>query len=297
MPEQSAGRMTALGSQLLPSSTARRIDPAARMQAERLYDISQDLRPTTLDPNVAARNYFEEQVGLLSPQRARDLQALERSTFARGRTGLSVGDIGSPELYSLTRAQEEQNAALAFQSRERARNEMLSNLGLSTQYGLQGLQTQQSAEALARQRFAEDVAQSQGLFTGADALYGLSPAAEIRALAPFQTQLNLVTALEELGQRPLGLSAELAGRQSSAGQAGGQLISQAGQNAANLRAQAGMVAPTIFAGGLNSVLSNPYAMQGLFGNPINPAASSQQAYMGGLSVPGATTPSSLYSLY
>lgn len=269
--ERAAASLMDLGTGLLPSAVSREISPEALAQARGLYDISQQLRPTTFDPQAAAQDYFQRQVGLLEPQRAREQQALERSTFARGRTGLSVGDVGSPELYSLARAREQQNAELAFQSQERARQEMLQNLGLSTDYGLRGLQIQQAGEDVARQRFAQDLAQAQGLFGGADVLYGLAPQAQVRGLAPFREQLQLATSLEELGQRPIGISSELAGRQSSAGQAGGALLAQAGQNAANLRTQASMVGPTMFAGTANALLSNPYLMQGM-SNMSNPFA-------------------------
>jgi hypothetical protein len=268
--ELAAQRIMGLGTGLLPEEISRQASPEAMTQAASLYDISQQLRPTTFDPQAAARDYFQRQVGLLEPQRAREQQALERSTFARGRTGLSVGDIGSPELYSLARAREQQNAELAFQSQERARQEMLQNLGLSTDYGLRGLQIQQAGEDVARQRFAQDIAQSQGLFAGADQLYGLTPSAQVRALSPFQTQLGLVTSLEELAQRPLAIGSELGNRQSTAGAQGGSLLAQAGQNAANLRTQASMVGPSMMMGTLNNVLGNPYLMKGMFGQPSMP---------------------------
>lgn len=240
--EAAAGRLFGLGAELIPGLSTRTADPAALAQAERLSALGQGITPTTYDPTAAAQRYAQTQFDLLAPERQRQLQAVERSTFGRGRQGLFLSDVGQPELYGLARAQEEQNAAIAAAAQERARQELQQDIELGTRLGGLGLDTRVAAENLARARFAEDLGLGTGLFgTGAE-FYGLSPAAQVQALAPFQTQLGLAQTLEQLGQEPLSLGMQLGGAAAQAGSQAGKALLEGGLSAAQTRAQGTMAA-------------------------------------------------------
>lgn len=235
--EAAAGRLFGLGSELIPGLGTRTADPLAMAQAARLEQLAGQVTPTSYDPTAAAQQYAEQQYSLLQPERQRQLQAVERSTFGRGRQGLFLSGMGQPELYGLAQAQEEQNAAIAAAAQDRARQQLMQDIELGTQLSGQGLATRTAAENLARQRFAEDLNLGTGLFTTGANLYGLAPQAQVQGLAPFQTQLGLAQTLEELGQRPLALGMELGGAASTAGANVGQSLLRGGLEAAQTRQQ------------------------------------------------------------
>lgn len=269
--EAAAGRLFGLGGQLIPTATARTADPFAMAQAERLSALGTGITPASYDPTAAAQQYAEQQFSLLAPERQRQREAAERSTFGRGRQGLFLSGMGQPELYGLSQAQEEQNAAIAAAAQQRARQELQQDIALGTQLSGQGLATRTAAENLARQRFAEDLGLGTGLFTTGANLYGLAPQAQVQSLAPFQTQLGLAQTLEQLGQAPLDIGAQLGGRAAQAGGLAGQSLLQGGLGAAQTRLQGSLVGPTMMAGTLNSLTSNPYFMQSM-SNVSNPFA-------------------------
>ena len=184
-------------------------------------------------PEEIRRQYIEDQLAVLEPGRIREEQRLERTSFGRGRTGLNIGDIGNPDLYSLAAARRQQELGLAA-----------------------------GAEEAVRQR----ISTGTGLFGTGMNLLGTVPAYEAAALSPFSSYLSGAQNIEALGQEPLRLGAELGGRQSTAGAQAGQLLAQGGANAANLRMQGSLVGPTMFAGTTNALLSNPYVARSLFGN-------------------------------
>lgn len=159
--------------------------PGARAQQARLEGLAGQITPTSYDPNQAAQRYFEQQVGLLEPERQRQEQRLASSVFGRGRAGLNIGDIGQPELFALGRAREEQNAAIAAGSRERARAELGQDIALGTGLGQQALATQRQAEL-------DRLNQIQaGLGLRGQAL-PVEEAARLRSLQNLQTGLGLL---------------------------------------------------------------------------------------------------------
>ena len=269
--EAAAGRIFGLGGELIPGMGSRTADPFAMAQAERLSALGTGITPTSYDPTAAAQRYTETQLGLLAPERQRQLEAVERSSFGRGRQGLFLSGMGQPELYSLGRAQEEQNAAIAAAAQERARQELQQDIALGTQLSGQGLATRTAAENLARQRFAEDLGLGTGLFTTGANLYGLAPQAQVQGLAPFQTQIGLAQTLEQLGQAPLDIGAQLGGRAAQAGASSAQSLLQGGLGAAQTRLQGSLVGPTMMANTLTNLTSNPYLMNQM-GNMSNPFA-------------------------
>jgi hypothetical protein len=288
-------RLTGLAESILPTQVSREADPFGLAYAQRLEQLGEGILPTRYDPNAAAQSYFQEQQALLDPQRQREEQRLASGLFGRGRAGLSISGQGQPELYTLAQSRGQQDLALAAQARERARQELQQDIGLGTGFLGQGLQARTAATELGRRRFGEDIAQAAGLFgTGGD-LQNLQYQLQVAGMSPFLTQFGATQQLEEAGLLPLRLSAELGGRSSQAGAAAGQSLLQGGSAAAQTRLQGSLVGPTMLAGATNSLLSNPYFMQGMFNQPTTGATS---AYMGGLNVPGVTpyTPNNMYSL-
>lgn len=206
-------------------------------------------------PEAARQRYINQQTALLDPIRQREEERLGRSVFGRGRAGLNVGDIGQPELFALASARRQQDLGLAAAAEQAAQQQI--------QFG-------------------------QGLFGQGANLLSAVPAYEVAALSPYSAYLGGAQTIEQLGQEPLRLGAELGGRASSAGQAGGALLAQAGQNAANLRMQGSLVGPSMMMGTLNNVLGNPYFMNSMFGQPnfgINPTGTPIIPYGTGMTGP------------
>lgn len=252
-----------LGGQLIPTDLSRTGSPEAMAQAQRLYGLASQVTPTTYDPRAAAQSYYNEAQAMMDPARQREEQRLGASVFGRGRAGLSISGVGQPELFALSQAREEQNAALAAQARERARQELQQDISLGAGLGLQGLSTQQQAEQLARARFAEDLAQGAGLFGTGAQLLGQQYALPTQALGPLQTYLGTIGSVEELGQQPFQLGMALGGQSQQAGQAAGGLLGAGLSQAAQTQfagQQAGGAQMSNLLGGLLSAGANIYGM-------------------------------------
>lgn len=162
-------------------------------------------------PEQARNQYLQEQYAMLDPIRAREEQRLGSSVFARGRAGLNIGDIGQPELFALASARRGQDLQLAAQAEQAARDRI--NFG-----------------------------------TG---LFGAGYNLQTQALAPFQTQFGISQLLEQAGQQPLDIGAQLGGRTATAGANVGQSLLQGGLNAARTQLQGGLVGPSIMADNLS----------------------------------------------
>jgi hypothetical protein len=178
--------------------------------AQSLFGLGQQYLATS--PEQARQQYMQEQYALLDPVRQREENRLASSVFGRGRAGLQVGESGQPELFALASARRAQDAQLASQ-----------------------------ADQFARER----IGFGAGLFgTGADMLgqfYGIPT----QALSPLQGLLGSIGSIEELGQQPfqLGLQVGTAGQPgatsaagflTNAAQAQYQGVQQAQQNKAQL---------------------------------------------------------------
>lgn len=254
-----------LGGQLLPTSAARQASPEELAYAQQLGMLGQQVTPTSYDPTAAAQSYFAEQQAMLDPVRQREEQRLASSVFGRGRAGLSVGDMGQPELFSLAQARGQQDMALAAQARERARQELQQDIGLGTQLGAAGITARQQAENLARARLAEDIQLGTGLFGTGASLLGLIPQYQTQAMAPFQTQLGLAQTIENLGQQPLDIGAQLGGRTATAGAQAGEALLRGGLGAAQSQLTGNLLSSTARYGTLQDLLSNPQIQRGIGG--------------------------------
>jgi hypothetical protein len=146
-------------------------------------------------PEQARAKYLQEQYAMLDPIRQREEQRLGASVFSRGRAGLNIGDVGQPELAALANARRTQDLQLAA-----------------------------GAEQAARDR----IAYGTGLFGEAGKL-------QTSALAPFQTQFGVSQLLEQAGQQPLDIGAQLGGRTATAGASAGRSLLEGGMAAASTR--------------------------------------------------------------
>jgi len=201
-------------------------------------------------PEQVAQKYIEQQQNLLAPSRERQYSQLQNQLFQTGRGGLSVGATGArpsgaqglgasnPELEAYYNALAQQDAQLAAQ-----------------------------AQAAGQQQ----VAFGTGLFGSGSQLLGQYQAGQVGALSPFQTSLGLGSTIEQMGQTPLDISAQLGGRTATAGANVGQALLSGGINAART-AQAGN-AYNPLANVLQGIGTNPYFAQ----SAMQPYNQSQQA--------------------
>ena len=146
-------------------------------------------------PEQARAKYLQEQYAMLDPIRQREEQRLGASVFSRGRAGLNVGDIGQPELAALANARRTQDLQLAAQAEQAARDRITYGTGL----------------------------------------FGEGAKLQTTALSPFSTQFGVSSLLEQAGQQPLDIGAQLGGRTATAGAQAGEALLRGGMAAAQTR--------------------------------------------------------------
>lgn len=284
-----ASSLRALGGRLTPSALTPTGEEAANIA--RMRGLAGSILPTSYDPTQLSANLYAEQQALLEPTRAREAAQLGSSVFRGGRGGLQIAGTGQPEQFAVARAREEQNAALAAQSRQLARQQIQEDIGLGTglfnqalaqeiaggerlrgqaiqALGLSGqaLDAQTQAEMLARSRFAEDLGMSQNL-------YGAGTGVSTQALAPLQSYLGMIGSVEELGQQPLQLGLNIGGMAQQGASTAANLLGQGYANAATTRLQGNLVGPSMMAQGFSN-FSNQYLQnqqqQAMFNRLYNP---------------------------
>ena len=191
-------------------------------------------------PEQVAADYMARQQNLLAPTRERQLSQLQNQLFQTGRSGLSVGATGArpsgagglgattPELEAYYNALAQQDATLAAQAQQEGQRQLAFGAGL---FG-----------------------------TGANLLSNYQ-AGQVGALSPFQTSLGLGQTIEELGQAPLTLGANLGGRSAQAGANVGQALLTGGLSAARTAQAANAFNP--LANVLQGAGANPYLFQAL----------------------------------
>ena len=201
-----------------------------------LFDLSS--RYLGQSPEEVAQKYIASQQDLLAPTRERQLADLRNRNFQTGREGLSVGGTGLRP-----------GGGLGLSA---ANPEMEAYYNALAQ---QDLQLAAQAQAAGQQQ----VAFGTGLFGSGSQLLGQYQAGQVGALSPFQTSLGLGGTIEQMGQTPLDISAQLAGRTATAGANVGQALLSGGINAART-SQAGN-AYNPLANVLQGVGTNPYLGQ------------------------------------
>lgn len=199
-------------------------------------------------PEEVAAKYMQQQQDLLAPSRERQMAQLQNQLFQQGRGGLSVGATGArpsgaaglgattPEMEAYYNALAQQDAQLAAQ---------------------------------AQQAGQQNVAFGAGLFgTGAN-LLSQYQTGQVGALAPFQGYLGATQGIEQLGQAPLDLGAQLGGRSAQYGANAGQSLLTGGLAAAQSNLMAARNSPSsLLQSGLSSLASNPQLTSGI-GNWIS----------------------------
>jgi len=200
-------------------------------------------------PEDVAAQYMMRQQDLLAPSRERQMAQLQNQLFQQGRGGLSVGATsarpsGAAGLGATTPEMEAYYNAIAQQDAQ-----------LATQ---------------AQQAGQQNVAFGAGLFDTGAGMLGKYQAGQVSALSPFQTYLGTGQTIEEMGQQPLRLSSDLAGRSSQAGANVGQTLLTGGTNAARTQ-QAGQGYSST-ANLLQGMANSPYLKTGferMFGGQKN----------------------------
>ena len=227
---QRAQGLFGLGEQFLPTSPETAMSPEAAAYAAQLRGLSGQIMPTAYDPTAAAQQYVEQQQALLRPERERQLAETREGLFRGGRGGLAVAQGGdlqatNPEMAAYFNAVARQDAELAARGSEIGRQRLAEDIRLGTTLGAGALDTQQRAEQLARDRMLSNLNVGTGLFsTGLNLATG--------GYDPLKTQVGLASTLEQLGQSPLDLGAQLGGRAAQFGAQTGQFLSAGGMGAA-----------------------------------------------------------------
>lgn len=211
------------------------------------------------DPNAVRQRYIDQQTALVSPQNEQALAGIRNNLFQTGRQGLATGATTAGGLAA-------------------------TNPEMAAYYNSLAQQKNQIA-AGAEQAAQQQVAYGQGLLSS--------------AYNPFQTALGLQGTVEQLGQDPMTLAANLGGRSMQGGAQAASALMQGGLSAANLQntaaanaartmQQANSFSP--WGSTLSGLSNNPMFTQGLgksisnwwnspFGGTQQGAYGMQDAYM------------------
>ena len=168
-------------------------------------------------PEAAAADWMSKQQALLQPSRDVESARLANQLSNTGRAGLSIAQGGSlgnanPEQQALANARAMQDLQLAAQAQEQGRAQTTFGTGL----------------------------------------FGSGINAITSGTSPMSTQVGLAGQLEQLGQSPLDIGAQLGGRSATAGANVGSALMQGGMGAAKTLQQANAQSPLgSFLGGLS----------------------------------------------
>jgi hypothetical protein len=247
-------RLQALQSGLLGNyggqlAAAQGLDTSALTQgSQALMNLGNQYLATS--PEQAATDYYNQQRGLLAGGREQQLANLRNKTFQTGRAGLATGGTSTgmmatnPEMAAYYNAVAQQDADLAARA---------------DQYGMQ--RTQFGTQAL----------------TGGAGLLGTGYGLQTQAYSPLMTTLGLGSTIEQLGQSPLDIGAQLGGRTATAGANVGQSLLYGGLSAAKTQQAANAYSPfgSALSGvgntisGLNYSAPKTGQTTGWFGQTIN----------------------------
>ena len=184
-------------------------------------------------PEQIRTDYIGQQNALLRPQNEQALSGIRNNLFNTGREGLAVGATSSDA------------GGLAA-----------TNPELAAYYNSLANQQNQIA-AGAEQAVQQRVGFGQGLLSS--------------AYSPLQTNLGLQGTIEQLGQDPLTIGANLGGKTMQGGGQAAQALLQGGTNAANAMYKANSYSP--FGSAISGAVNNPAlvaGVQGLFSTGQNP---------------------------
>jgi hypothetical protein len=243
---------------------AARISANAQLEAARIAAEAQKFRPVGITSRFGSSNFKMNDQGYLESAGydvAPDIAALRDQFLAQASAGGAnlgaQGLQGAQSLFNLGQqylgTSPEQTAAdwmakqqqLLQPSRDMAQSKITQNLfntgrgGLSTAQGgnLGNANPEQQAyyNALMQQDLqlaADAMAQGRAQTQFGAGLFGLGSQAATAGYSPIQTQIGLASNLEQLGQNPLDLGAQLGGRAATAGANVGNTLLQGGLGAA-----------------------------------------------------------------
>jgi len=206
--------------------------------AQGLFGLGQQYLQQT--PEQVAAQYMAQQQDLLAPSRERQMAQLQNQLYQTGRGGLSVGATG---------ARPSGTAGLGATTPE-----------MEAYYNALAQQDLQLASQ-AQQAGQQNVAFGTGLLGSGANLMGQYQAGQVGALSPFSTYLGAGSTIEQLGQQPLDIGAQLGGRAATAGANVGQALLTGGLGAARtLQATSGQSG---LGAALTGLGNNPYVGYGL----------------------------------
>lgn len=199
--------------------------------AQGLFNLGQQY--IAQSPEQVAQDYMAKQQALLAPSREQQSAQLLNQLSNTGRTGLSVAQGGglqaaNPEFAALANARAMQDLQLAANAQQAGQQ--------STQFGA-------------------------GLLGTGSNLLGNYYAGQTGALSPFQTNIGLTSTLEQLGQQPLDIGAQLGGRTATAGANVGQSLLRGGLSAALTTQEAAAQSP--WGNAISGIASSPWLQQGV----------------------------------
>lgn len=199
--------------------------------AQSLFNLGQQYLAQS--PEAAGQQWLASQQAALQPGREKALSGIRQNLFKTGRGGLATSQGGNmaaanPEMQAYYNALAQQDLNLAAQAQEQGRAQTTFGAGL----------------------------------------FGLGSQAANAGYAPLQTQLGLAQTIEQLGQSPLDIGAQLGGRSATAGANVGQSLLTGGTNAAKTMQAANQYSPLgsslmglannqQFTSGLGSLFSSP----------------------------------------
>ena len=159
-------------------------------------------------PEEAAQQWMTSQQAALAPARERAYNQMQQSLFNKGRSGLAVAQgagmgAANPEAQAYYNALAQQDLNLAAQAQEQGRAQTTFGAGL----------------------------------------FGTGAQLANAGYAPLQTQLGLGQTIEQLGQSPLDIGAQLGGRAATAGANVGQTLLAGGMGAAKTMQAANQYSP------------------------------------------------------
>jgi hypothetical protein len=203
-------------------TTAQEAQMAAQplgMAAQRLFNLGG--RYISESPEAARQRIFNQLQEARMPAQLQEEQRLASGAFGRGRTGLNIGGIGQPELYSLARAREAQRAQDIVSAEQQAQQQVQFGGGL---FGL-------GAQQLGQQ-------------------YALPT----QALGPLQSYLGTLGSIEEMGQQPFKLGLSVGGAAQQGANTGAQLLQSGLSSAAVTQQRAGDAASQQLTNFMNQAL-------------------------------------------
>lgn len=235
-------RLMAQAGQATPEQLGQVAQAGLMPGAQGLFNLGQQYLAQS--PEEAAQRYMTSQQALLAPGREQALANTRNQLFQAGRQGLATGGTTAgglqqtnPEMAAYYNALAQQDAQLAAQ-----------------------------AEQAGQQRTSFGA----GLFGTGAQLLGNIPSLTTAGYGPLQTQLGLASTIENLGQTPLDLGAQLGGRAAQAGGTAANALLQGGLGAARTQQAANAYNPLGTALSSFGQTGTNAAMNAWFQQQLNP---------------------------